>query len=280
MTQPVETHRSFVNTWETDENAHMNVQFYFKRFDEAARLFGLSQGGRHDGPLPRDRHVRYHAELLSGALTAIRSAVLADGPLAGRVVHLLENVEGGKLAATALDWPGTVRPDIAVSEADLAAALPRSLDAEPFEPLSPQHVLDHGGLVSHRSIAAPAECALDGTMSQQTYVSRFSDAAAHAWASAGVDAEWLRRHDLGRMAVEMKVTHHAPGRAGDPLALYSYPSGVGGKTVTLHHELVRLSDGAALASCAVVALIVDLKTRRATGLPDSVAERMRARLSD
>ena len=25
----VETHRGFVNTWDCDENAHMNVQFYF-----------------------------------------------------------------------------------------------------------------------------------------------------------------------------------------------------------------------------------------------------------
>ena len=38
MTGFVESHRSFVNTWECDDNAHMNVQFYFKRFDEAVAV--------------------------------------------------------------------------------------------------------------------------------------------------------------------------------------------------------------------------------------------------
>ena len=40
----VETLFSFVNRWECDENDHLNVQFYFSRFDEADRQFRLVTG--------------------------------------------------------------------------------------------------------------------------------------------------------------------------------------------------------------------------------------------
>lgn len=35
---------SFVNRWECDENDHLNVQFYFSRFEEADRQFRLMTG--------------------------------------------------------------------------------------------------------------------------------------------------------------------------------------------------------------------------------------------
>ena len=36
-----ETQRAFVNTWECDENDHLNVQFYWKRFGDAAQVLQL-----------------------------------------------------------------------------------------------------------------------------------------------------------------------------------------------------------------------------------------------
>src|SRR5690606_14463926 len=169
----LETHRSFVNTWESDENAHMNVQFYLKRFDEAARFFDLlSGGGVHDRPLPRDRHVRYHAELTAGSTTLVRSAVIADGPFEGRVVHFLENSETGALSATALD--STSRPDFKhrIPAEKAAPALPRSAPAEPLTPVAPEKILASGGLVTNRSVVSPADCGATGHMSEQAHVAR------------------------------------------------------------------------------------------------------------
>ena len=78
------TLNSFVNRWECDENDHLNVQFYFSRFEEADRQFrllcGLSEtlvGAR------RVRHVRYHKELRTGDLITVHSSV-AFGPTRGR----------------------------------------------------------------------------------------------------------------------------------------------------------------------------------------------------
>ncbi|MDN2566679.1 thioesterase family protein [Aquibium sp. A9E412] len=274
MTDFRESHRSFVNTWECDENEHMNVQFYFKRFDEAARFFELDSGhGRADLALPRDRHVRYHAELHAGALTVVRSAAIEGGPLDGRVVHLMEDAETGRLAATALDWSSGAlhRHTVAADEAE--AALPRGLPADPLAPLAPDTVLAMGGLLSHRSIVMPGECDRRGRLAEQGHIGRFSDAAAHAWSHAGVTAGWLREHGRGRVAVEMKITHHLPAAAGEPLTLHSAVERASDRTVILHHMIRRARDGAAVASGAAVALILDLKTRRATTLPAWVGAR-------
>ena len=44
------TQRGFVNTWECDENEHLNVQFYFARFADAAAHFLVGRGLAPFGP--------------------------------------------------------------------------------------------------------------------------------------------------------------------------------------------------------------------------------------
>ncbi|PSM17351.1 thioesterase family protein [Nitratireductor sp. StC3] len=262
-----ETHRAFVNTWECDENAHLNVQFYFKRIDEAARFFAATHGGALDGALPHVRHVRFHAELHVGAITRILSGTIADGPFRGYVVHLLENLETGALAATALDTPNGADGTRAVPAAAVARALPRGVEPEPAVPMPGEAVLAANGLIASRSIALPGECDAAGRLTEQFYVARFTDAAPHVWEQGGVTIRWLRRHNYGRVALEMKITHHQAARAGDGLLLYARPSAFSGKTFRLRHEMKRLSDGASLVTGEVVAVVLDLQTRKSVALP-------------
>src|SRR5690606_42079457 len=186
----------------------------------------------------------------------------------------LENSETGALSATALD--STSRPDFKhrIPAEKAAPALPRSAPAEPMTPVAPEKILASGGLVTNRSVVSPADCGATGHMSEQAHVARFSDAAPHTWHRAGVSVEWLKENGLGRVAVEMKITHHAPAYAGDLLSVYSVPSVCGERTVKLRHEIVRAGDCAAIASGEVIALILDLSTRKATRLPARVLERM------
>jgi len=100
----IETHRSFINAWECDENDHLNVQFYFKRFAEAAEVFAVTTGGeRNSHSLPKSRHVRYLRELRDNASIAIKSALIGDGEMAGCVIHLLENLDENTVSATSVD---------------------------------------------------------------------------------------------------------------------------------------------------------------------------------
>jgi acyl-CoA thioester hydrolase len=263
MSGMVETHRSFVNTWECDDNAHMNVQFYFKRFDEASRFLAAMDGKGTSGPLPHTRHVRYHSELHAGGIARIRSAIVADGRFAGHAVHILDNIETGGIAATALEAPsGLSLAAHRVTESEVEQALPRGVAAGPSAPMPVSQVLSLGGLISNRSIVQPGQCDAAGELLAQNYVARLSDGAAHVWETAGVGIDRLRALNYGRVALEMKLTHHRPVRAGDALLLHSRGMPSRGKAMGLHHEMIRLADGTPVLTAEVVAVILDLATRR------------------
>ncbi|HMQ57021.1 MAG TPA: thioesterase family protein [Rhizobiaceae bacterium] len=267
------THLSFVNTWECDENAHMNVQFYFRRFDEARRFFALACGLRlKEVAAPRNRHVRFHGECHAATPLAIDSAI-ADKPLTiGAVVHRMVETGSGKLCATALESPLLVinpRAD-AMTDAIPAEAMPRGVSAEPLVALPAARFRATGAQVTHQAIMQPADCDFDGLLLEQRAIGFFTDAAAHVWDNAGLTTAWLNANGYGRVAVEMKITRHRDIRCGDAVRLLSAAIDQAGKTITIRHEIVSAVDDTALASGEVVALTMDLATRRAVPLPAGV----------
>ena len=269
-----ETHRSFVNTWECDENVHLNVQFYLKRFDEASRIqFMLARPEKLHHRLPKTRHVRFHKELRPAVMTSIVSSVVGDGPFAGWIVHHLEDRSSRQSAATAMDSPGPAGISGTVAASDVAFALPRGLPAADLMPLPPEWVVANGGLIANRSVVQPNECDSRREMMQQHYVSRFTDAAPHVWESIGIGEPWLTSRGYGRVAVEMKITHHRPAMTDDVIFLYSNAQVNGRKTIKLRHEVVRQFDLEPVASCEVLALIMDLESRKSVPLPNDLLSR-------
>ncbi|MCB2048485.1 MAG: thioesterase family protein, partial [Novosphingobium sp.] len=221
----VETHRGFVNTWDCDENAHMNVQFYFRAFQQASELFAMQATGSNPGARTAIlRHVRYHRELHVARSTLVRSAVLGDGEAAGSVVHLMYDADSGELAATALDQPGY---RIAVSEtckqSEVEAALPRGVAYGPSAPVDTRAMIETGhALITNRSVARIPEMGADGDMLSNAIVSRLTDAASHIWTFAGITTEWLTGTSHGRVAVETKLTRYARIEPGMGLVLVSW----------------------------------------------------------
>ncbi len=266
-----EISRSFVNTWECDENDHLNVQFYLKRFDEAARvILTLSANTAVPIGLPQTRHVRFHRELRPGAMIQLKTARINEGKFKGWLIHRLEDVGSERLSATAIE---RFDDEIHIPEfwnADIQDALPRGLPDDDLIPEMPQSIIDAGGINSNRSIVSPFECDVSGHMTQQFYIARFTDAAPHVWETLGIGEHWLSQRNLGRAAVEMKLTHHQPAKSGDVLFLYSKAETAGGKTMKLRHELVRQTDMEPVASGEVLALILDLETRKSVELPTDI----------
>ena len=198
----------------------------------------------------------------------MRSAVVSDGRFAGYAVHILENIETGKIAASALEAPSGLQADgNRVEECDVEPALPKGVEAPPTEPMRPEEVLALGGFISSRTIVQPMHCDAAGELLAQGFVARLSDAAAHTWETAGVGIARLRELGYGRVALEMKLTHHRPARAGEALLIHSRAIRSGGKALQLHHEITRLADGAPVATAQVVAVILDLATRKSVNMP-------------
>jgi len=279
---PIETLRSFVNTWECDENAHLNVQFYYDRFADADAHFkfltGLEDRILGDSPV---RHVRYHSELFSKDLISVTSAVVRDGPFPVTIVHQMREIITGRLSATALDGYPDGDP-VVLDDLDLPWIDPdpifmaRSVDGAPGQAIA--DFTDHPHVVSHRSVIQPQGCGVGGAVLDRQMIACCSDAAAHVWEFGGLNLQWLDEHDMGRVAVEMKRTlvGQKPG-AGALIHLVSQFVAVREKTFSFRHDLIDTRAGKSFAVVEVTGMIIDAKARKVIQVPDHIHNALIAR---
>lgn len=279
---PVESLRGYVNTWDCDENDHLNVQFYFRFFEDASAHFqslcGVPAGARRR---PTVRHVRYHRELRANDSIRIESLFATDAGL-GRpgVVHMMYATGSGTLAATCLEdcdgFGEALRAALVRHEAAMPdSALPRSLAPGPA-------VLDKdaaAGQVTLRSRVRAGDCGPDGVIEDWPFVGRNSDAAAHFWDLVGIDRRWLDRHGRGRVAVEMKLTRLGDLRHGDLMHVTSRPLAVARSTVSFENRFAASDTGKVAAVIQLTALTMNLTTRRAEPLPDETRAMIEARIA-
>ena len=269
MNDALETHRSFVNSWECDENVHMNIQFYWKRFGEAASIFfNLTKSAPQHWI---DRHVRYHSELMMGTNTIVQSA---RGMQNNSLVHHLVNGDSNILSATAIDlYPEDIEGAVPSLTALPEASLPRSIRSSPLFPVDTgMFIRNKSGLVTHRCIVTPQECGADGLLLDQYHIARLSDAASHLWHHLGVTREWMRQENRGSVAVEMKASRHQEVRAGTILEVVTWVEEIRSKTFTFRHQVSDMANGQPLYSGAVTALLMDMKVRKAVELPSMMRQ--------
>jgi acyl-CoA thioester hydrolase len=264
----IETLKSYVNTWECDENDHLNVQFYFRFFEDAAGHFQVLAGvPAADRREPLVRHVRYHAELRFNAGVRVESFGVGDR----QIVHLLYETTNGRLSATSLetyeDPPESFSAALRRHSADLPeAAMPRSVDAAPVYPVAGGGPAPGYPTLGGRIRAN--QCRPDGSVFDSAIIGFNSDAAAHFWTPTGIDREWLEERNFGRVAVEMKLTRTGPLAFGDLVHVVSRPIAVARSTLTFENLFIKSDTGEAAAIAQVTALMMNLETRRAAPLPE------------
>lgn len=276
----VETLYSFVNRWECDENNHLNVQFYFERFDEADRQFRLITGLTDAlAGARRARHVRYHRELHLGDALIATSHVAFDGPYMLTVVHELRRCRDGALAATATDgyapaesMARELRRRFEDNSAPMPdAALPRGLSAaQQVTSLSPAQLQAAGGRIVNRSTVLPRHAGPDGRADDAFALARFTEAAAHVWNMTPMTDDWLETHGLGRVAVEMKLVWASPLKPGEPVLCVSGLTGAARSTFSFRHHLFETRTQRLAAVCDAVVIAMDLEHRKSVPLEDSV----------
>ena len=281
------TQRGFVNTWECDENEHLNIQHYFGRLADAAVHFLVARAIAPFAPgAPRllSRHVRFLRELGAEDLTRVETAaVRLDGLPEGAVAlaHRLEEPTRGFLAAGAVDLYAA--PDETDLGRDAVPApeevRPRSLPLAPAaEPRSLMDLFALGYREIDRAVVQPVQLGPDGTMSVAAIVGRVSDGAGHAYESAGIPRSTIDEAGRGRVTVELKITPLAPARAGDPVVTVSGVTSVSRTTFVFRHVTFNAATGAALAVAEKTALILDRGTRKAVPISTALRAAITARL--
>lgn len=269
---------SFVNRWECDENDHLNVQFYFSRFEEADRQFRLLSG-LSDAVVGarRLRHVRYHNELRTGDLITVRSSIAFDGPHMLTVVHEMRNEGTGQLAATALDGyePNagsvkTLRQRFKDFQSPMIEeAAPKGILTSPASQRTTLPGLLSGGAeICFRGTVLPRHTGADGKADDQFALSSCTDGVTHVWQRTPMNHAYMTENGYGRVAVEMKLSWVTPLKSGDPIVVATGFTGASSKTFSLRHHVFESRTSRLAATLDVVALTMDLNLRKAVGMPD------------
>lgn len=274
MIGPLETIRDTANSWECDENDHINVKAYAARFDIAVRSFLVEAGWQV--PHRIGRLIRYHAELRGGEPVHGTTGMVAleNGQVAFEHRLFATQRAGTPLSATALD----VLPD--VSRDDLSAfnlpspsadALPKSGKLAFIDMVDGATLADlattYRGVIPPTAFGAPTESANGAMLRDEHLVGMISDAATHAWALAGANDAWLRERGWGRAAVQLQLSYGARPTAGDVVVIKTGLRARSSKTISYRHHVVNAMSEELIAIADITSLMLNLETRRAMPWP-------------
>jgi acyl-CoA thioester hydrolase len=283
LDQPIETSRRFVNTWECDENAHLNVQFYYWHFEDAHVHFWYEAGWPASRNLPsiRHHHVRFHAELRVSDLMLIRSH-LARTETGFALCHLMFNAETDDLAATCwcpLDDDGlpALVPGAPVMDPP-EASQPRSLGPGDIPLVNRAAAAEAGYIETFRTLLKSSDCNAGGTATTKSLIAFQSDAAGHLWTHIGLDKDWLEANHFGRVAIESRISILSDIRPGTPLLIVTGLVGFATKTITFRHHTYDISAKSQVAVSEITGLAIDLDARRATSWPDELRKKLQSGL--
>lgn len=293
MAAPIEVYRNSVQAWEIDQMGHMNVQFYVDKSASALAVFSHHLGlgpdfTRREGArlVAREHHIRFLREQHPGAPLRIVSGVLATAPDRLRIYQEMTNAANGEVAATftieaeLLDIhsraPRPLPSTVLAAAEGLRMELPdhgapRGLELQPPRPSPMLAEADAlGMLATYHGMVSPAMCDADGWLAPRAYMGIVSDSVPNLLVQIyGVDCS---RMGIGGAALEYRFAYRRAARAGDLLTLRSGIKQVGRKAYVFVHWLFDLSTGEALATAEAVAVLLDLKARRAIEIPAEFRE--------
>jgi acyl-CoA thioester hydrolase len=277
-----------VNTWQCDENDHLNVQYYTEFAHDAAAelLHRLGLGPRVQRAMRpvvrvKEDHIRYLREFRIVDSVEVRSAPVAIGEQDLVVYHEVRNPADGTLAATirqrivnSTRWQDRFRARVEAATVEMPAeAQPRSVGTPPLPWVTLANAERIGLITVGRSVIKPAECDERGDLLPRHLFLRYSDAAPMLWNHLGFDRAAMQERGEGTVVVETLQTFGAPLKAGNLLVVMSGLSDFSDKTLKLVHFAYEAESGTLCARAEGIALKFDQKARKV--MPFSADDRAR-----
>ncbi len=288
----IPTFSTAVNTWQCDENDHLNVQFYTEFGHEASShlLASLGLGPRAQRAKGIDvsvvdDHVRYLREFRVVEPVEVHSAPVEVGERHLVAYHEVRNPASGHVAATirrriASDqpWPAEVRARAEAARVELpTAAKPRSVGKLDLPDLSLVDAAGTGLIEVGRTQIMPDECDEKGEFLPRHQFGRYSDGAPVLWNHLGFDRAAMQDRQEGSVVVEMLNHYRRPLRAGDLVVTMSGLAHFTDKIVTFTHFLFEAESGTLAACAEAVGMKFDQKVRKIMTFSEEDRARLAAR---
>ena len=273
----IPTFSTAVNTWQCDENDHLNVQFYTEFGHEASahllaslglgpraqRAAGLALGAAWD-------HVRYRREFREVDAVEVLSAPVEIGERHLTAYHEIRNASDGTVAATMrrritsdTPWPESFRARAEEARMALPAnAGPRSVGKRALPDLVLADAARTGLVDIGRTVVTPAECDERGAFLPHHQFGRYSDGAPMLWNHLGFDRSAMQERGEGSVVVEMLNHYRRPLQAGDLLVVMSGLASFTDKLLVFTHFLFEAETGTLAACAEAIGMKFDQKVRK------------------
>jgi acyl-CoA thioester hydrolase len=273
----IPTFATAVNTWQCDENDHLNVQFYTEFGHEATAhlLHQLGLGPRTQRAAglairASEDHIRYLREFRLVEPVEVRSAPVEVGERTLVVYHEVLNAADGALAATIrrkigsnASWPDAFRMRAEAALIDMpVSARPRSVGMPPLPSVTLEDAERIGLITTGCTAIKPAECDEHGVFLPRHQFGRYSDAAPMLWNHFGFDRAAMQECGVGTVVVETLHTYRAPLQAGALLVILSGLADFTDKILRLVHYAFDAESGTLAACSEGVGMKFDQKARK------------------
>jgi acyl-CoA thioester hydrolase len=273
----IPTFSTAVNSWQCDENDHLNVQFYTEFGHEASAhlLASLGLGPRAQraagiNPRPGWDHVRYLREFRLIDPVEVVSAPVEIGDRHLVAYHEIRNSGDGTVAAAMRRriesdhaWPESIHARAAAARVSLPdRARPRSVGRLALPDLDLAEAKGIGLIEIGRSVATPAECDERGELLPHHQFGRYSDGAPMLWNHLGFDRSAMQERGEGSVVVEILNHYRRPLQAGDLLVVMSGLASFTDKVLTFTHFLFEAETGKLAACAEAVGMKFDQKRRK------------------
>ena len=293
--------RGSVNTWECDDNAHMNVQFYVARASDGAFFLrhelGLTPSAIRNSSrtmIALEEHCRFHRELFAGDMMTMRTRLIDMHEKTLVVLHELLNGGTGELAASIVAVSASFDMEtrrLVPWDADtltrgraLIGPLPDYADARSVKretrlaDLTLADAEARGFIEIYRGAVHPQHCDQFGHMGTQHYISRYSDGSGHLWTGLGLEKGRLIAERRGSVVLEQRLNYVREVMAGDILIVKSALIEVAPKTIRMCHFMFNGETGLLTATSEVVAVLIDLDARRTVAFSDAELARLQTHI--
>lgn len=271
------TFATAVNTWQCDENAHLNVQYYTEFAHEASAhlLNQLGFGPRAQRAADTtvhisDDHIRYLREFRVIDSVEVRSAPVEVSEYGLTLYHEIRNPADGTVASTIRrrvesdkPWPAAMCERAEKAKVTLPAhAQPRSVGTIAVPDLSLADAARTGLIDVGRTVVKPGECDERGEFLPRHQFGCYSDGAPWLWNHLGFDRTAMQERGEGSVVVEMLSHYRRPLHAGDLVVVMSGLADFSDKVLKFTHFLFEAETGMLAACAEAVGMKFDQKIRK------------------
>jgi len=273
-------YRGSVNSWECDENDHLNVRFYVEKHWQTLcggfSTLGLSLPSASQGlpGLVAVQHIRFLQESrLAAPLSGYAGIVSVQPEFTDVLTELRQSFTGEALCSCIHRLAGVGG---LVTDVLDAHAAPKGVQDQNLA----HSVLDMDAVESYGfrpiglGVTQPSECDAQGSLQIHNYMARISDSMPHLWGQLHSETGELEDHEGGAV-LEYRLRYHQPLLVGQRFAIMSGVSAVGPKVQGFAHLLFNADSREVCVSAEAAGVRLDLRERRAKVLSESMQAGMR-----